>query len=94
MRPFGSYSRITRPKRGVLKGARPAKTRPNCHIPLQNGGLVGPTLDKTLFAGHFECNMTDENLKCLTKNPNFVRHNVQRVAKSFREACKLYRASF
>ncbi len=41
---------------------------------------------KIIFAGHFQCKMTDENLKCLTKNPNFVRHNVQWVAKSFREA--------
>ncbi len=30
--------------------------------------------------------MTDEKLKCPTKYPIFVGQNVQRVAKSFREA--------
>ncbi len=33
--------------------------------------------------------MTDENLKCLTKDPSFVGQNGQRVAKSFREACDI-----
>ncbi len=31
--------------------------------------------------------MTDENPKCLTKDLSFVGQNVQRVTKSFREAC-------
>ncbi len=31
--------------------------------------------------------MTDEMLKCPTKDPSFVGQNVQRVTKSFREAC-------
>ena len=34
-----------------------------------------------IFAGHFQCKMTDENPKCLTKNPSFVRQNDQRGAK-------------
>ncbi len=31
--------------------------------------------------------MSDKSRKCLMKHHNFVRQNVQRVAKSFREAC-------
>ncbi len=30
--------------------------------------------------------MTDEKLKCPTKDPGFVGQNVQRATKSFREA--------
>ena len=35
--------------------------------------------------------MTGEKLKCPTKDPSFVSQNVQRVTKSFREACHWYR---
>ena len=38
------------------------------------------------FAGNFRCKMTDENPKCLTKNPSFVRQNDQRGPKSFRKS--------
>ncbi len=38
---LGHFSRITRPKEGVLKGARPAQTRPNGQIPVQKGGIAG-----------------------------------------------------
>ncbi len=41
----------------------------------------------SLQAGHLQHKMTDEKLKCPTKDPIFVGQNVQRVAKSFREAC-------
>ena len=40
-----------------------------------------------IFASHFQCKMTDENPKCLMKNPSFVRQNDQWGAKSFREPC-------
>ena len=40
-----------------------------------------------IFAGHFQCKMTDENPKCLTKTPSFVRQNDRRMSKSFREPC-------
>ncbi len=40
-----------------------------------------------IFAVHFQCKMTDENPKCLTKNPSFVRQNDQPGVKSFREPC-------
>ena len=35
------FSRITRPKGGILKVACPAQTRPNGQIPVQNGGMAG-----------------------------------------------------
>ena len=35
------FFRITRPKGGILKTARPAQTRPNGDIPLQNGRMAG-----------------------------------------------------
>ncbi len=35
------FSRITRPKGGILLVARPAQTRPNGQIPVQNGGMAG-----------------------------------------------------
>ena len=43
-----------------------------------------PQLTAT-FAGHFQCKMTDETPKCLTKKPSFVRQSDHQGAKSFRE---------
>ncbi len=40
-RVLRDFSRITRPKGGILKVARPAKTRPNGQIPVQNDGMAG-----------------------------------------------------
>ncbi len=35
------FSRIARPKEGILKVARPAQTSPNGQIPVQNGRMAG-----------------------------------------------------
>ncbi len=40
--------------------------------------------EKVIFTARWS--MTDENLKCPTKDPVFVGQNVRRVANSFREA--------
>ena len=36
---LGDFPRITRPKGGVLKVARPAQTSPNGQIPVQNDAI-------------------------------------------------------
>ncbi len=70
------------------------QSRQTCLTNFENvrRGASGPS-DKMsskiiIFAGHFQCKMTDENQKCLTKNPRFVRQNDQRGTKSFREPWK------
>ena len=35
------FLKVTSQKEGILKTARPAKTRPNGHIPVPNGGMAG-----------------------------------------------------
>ena len=42
--------------------------------------------EKGIFTARWS--MTDEKLKCRRNDPIFVGQNVQRVAKSFREACQ------
>ena len=51
--------------------------------------VVGPIQAYSQLSEKPMVKMTDENMKCPTKNSRLVGQNVQRSAKSFREACIL-----